>query len=87
MLFFDMTQQQIARSQIYSLMAYMPFAFVASHFSFAANGRAKITYPHTNAEKAKELAKSKNLLCSMIADMSPTARTFASPTNLVIREP
>ena len=84
MLFFDLAQQQIARSQIYSLMAYMPFAFVASHFAFAANGRPKIAYPHTGAERAKELAKSRNLLSSMIADMSPTARTFASPTNLVI---
>ena len=83
MLFFDLAQQQIMRSQIYSLMAYMPFAFVAAHFSFAAHGRPKIAYPHTGAERAKELAKARNLLTSMIADMSPTARTFATPTNLV----
>ena len=44
MLFFDLAQQQIARSQIYSLMAYMPFAFVAAHFSFAAHGRTKGPY-------------------------------------------
>ena len=83
MLFFDLAQQQISRSQIYSLMAYMPFSFVAAHFVFAANGRAKIVYPHTNAERTSQLTKSKNLLSSMIAEMSPTARIFSSPTNLV----
>jgi hypothetical protein len=81
-----MSQHQVRKSQIYSLWAYMPFAFVASHLLFAAQGRTKLAYPLTQGDKRQQTLKAKNLISSMIADMSPVARAFASSTNLVSGE-
>ena len=36
---FDLMQQEIRHSQIYSLMAYLPFTLVLSHLMFGSTGR------------------------------------------------
>ncbi len=81
--FFDHAQQQVARSQIYNLYAYLPFAFVTSHLMLAGNSRAKIAYPTMQAEVRARTTKATNLMATMISEMSPSARVFASTRNLV----
>ena len=82
--FFDVMQQQILHSQNYSTMGYMPYTFVAFHLLFGASGpKPKISWPNEQFEMKNKLRKSNNIIETMIADMSPGARIFASPTTLV----
>lgn len=82
-LFFDLGNQHILQSQIYNVMAYMPYTFVASHLKFASLHRTHIKYPSTPAEMRTQQERSRNLIQTMISDMSPRARVFASPSALV----
>ena len=40
---FDLLQQEIRHSQIYALMAYLPFTLVLTHLSFASNNRQRVS--------------------------------------------
>ncbi|XP_059092266.1 chromosome transmission fidelity protein 18 homolog isoform X2 [Tigriopus californicus] len=81
--FFDLTQEMIGHSQVYALMGYQPFAFVASHLLFGSLHKTRIMYPYTPSEKNNALNKTKNLISSMISDMAPMARAFASTSAIV----
>ncbi len=71
------------QSQHYSMMAYMPYNFVASHLLFGAHGRVKITFPTTAHEKRSQQQKSNQLVESLITEMNPLARSFCSTTSLI----
>jgi hypothetical protein len=65
-------------------MGYLPFPFVAFHLLFGASGpKPKINWPSVQYETSTKIQKSNNLVDSMIADMSPSSRIFASPLTLV----
>ena len=82
--FYDLMQQQLLHSQNYSTMGYLPFPFVAFHLLFGASGpKPKITWPNVQFETTNKLKKSNNLVDSMIAEMLPSSRIFASPLTLV----
>ncbi len=80
---FDVTQQQIAHSQSYSLMGYLPFALVASHLLFAAHTKAKLSYPLVHGEKVTQQGRSVNLMATLVSEMSPMNRSFTNNTTLV----
>ncbi len=82
-MFFDEVGAQIGRLQNYSLYAYLPFVFVCSHLLFSAAGRTKLTYPHVFQEQRQALLRNKNLLASVLAEMTPGARGATSATSLV----
>ena len=81
--YFDCLQQHILHSQLYQVMAYMPYTFVMSHLLFASLTKAKLAYPHTSTEKKNALNRNNNLLETMVSEMVPQARQFASKTGLV----
>ena len=82
--FFDLMQQQLLHLQNYSTMGYLPYTFVAFHLFFGASGpKPKINWPNVQYEMGNKLQKSKNLVESMIAEMSPASRIFATPSTLV----
>ena len=80
---YDMLNQEIQHSQNYTLMAFMPFAFVGSHLAFAATTKTKISYPQSQTEAASQLAKHENLLASLVTEMTPAARAFCTAKVLV----
>ena len=82
--FFDVMQQQVQHTQNYATMGYLPYTFVSFHLLFAASGpKPTLSWPNVQFEMKSKLQKSQNLLKSMIADMLPAARIFASPQTLV----
>ena len=84
MQFYDLMQQQLMHSQNYSTMGYLPYTFVAFHLYFAASGpKPQINWPNIQFEMKTKLQKSKHIVESMIADMLPGSRIFASHTTLV----
>lgn len=50
MVFSDELQQQVAHSQNYIFIGYLPYLSVAFHFLFAAPSKSPIRYPNTNYE-------------------------------------
>ena len=65
-------------------MGYLPYTFVAFHLLYAASGpKPKLSWPSVQFEMSSKLQKSENLLKSMIAEMLPASRIFASPPILV----
>ncbi len=82
-LFFDEANSLVSRLQNYSSMAFLPFVFVTSHLLFSANGKTKLTYPHVQQERRQQLARNRNLIDSVVAEMSPTARAATTSTSLV----
>lgn len=50
MVFSDELQQQVAHSQNYIFIGYLPYLSVAFHFLFAAPSKSPIHYPNTNYE-------------------------------------
>jgi len=84
MQFYDLMQQQLMHSQNYSTMGYLPYTFVAFHLYFAASGpKPQINWPNIQYEMKTKLQKSKHIVESMIADMLPGSRIFASHTTLI----
>jgi len=80
--FYDVVQQQIMHSQNYSMMAYQPYNFVASHLYFAAFGRVKINYPSSFSEMKMAGQKSMQVIESLCSEMSPTIRCYSNTTAL-----
>ena len=77
-------QQQLMHSQNYSTMGYLPYTFVAFHLYFAASGpKPQINWPNIQFEMKTKLQKSNHIVESMIDDMLPGSRIFASHTTLV----
>ena len=84
MQFYDFMQQQLMHSQNYSTMGYLPYTFVAFHLYFAASGpKPQINWPNIQFEMKTKLQKSNHIVESMIDDMLPGSRIFASHTTLV----
>ena len=82
--FFDSMQQEILHSQNYSLMGYLPYSFVASHLLFAASGsKPKINWPNVQYETNNRIQMSNNIIDSMIAEMMPSSRIFATSSTMV----
>lgn len=50
MVFSDELQQQVAHSQNFIFIGYLPYLSVAFHFLFAAPSKAPIRYPNANYE-------------------------------------
>ena len=50
MVFSDELQQQVAHSQNFMFIGYLPYLSVAFHFLFAAPSKTPIRYPNTNYE-------------------------------------
>ena len=70
-------------SQVYSIMAYLPFTLVLAHFMFASTIKQRVTFPSQAYEVSTRLSRSQNILASLVAEMSPLARVFCSNTQLV----
>ena len=50
MTFYDVINREIHQTQNYTMMAYIPYTFVAMHFQFAAVLAQKIQYPTAQAD-------------------------------------
>ena len=81
--FFDVTQQWINQSQNYSAMAYLPFTLVLTHLSFASSNRQRVSLQSQAMEVSQKLEQSRNVLTSLVSEMTPTARAFCSQPVLV----
>ena len=80
---FDLLHSEMLHSQVYSIMAYLPFTLVLAHFMFASTVKQRVTFPSQAYEVSTKLSRSQNILASLVAEMSPTARVFCSNTALV----
>ena len=80
---FDLLQQEIRHTQIYSLMAYLPFTLVLAHLNFASAIKQRISVLNQAVEINQKVEQSRNVLSSMVAEMTPTARVYCSNTSLV----
>ena len=80
---FDLMQQEIRHSQIYSLMAYLPFTLVLAHLSFASTIKQRVEARSQAVEVSQRLEQSRGVLTSLVAEMSPTARAYCSTPALV----
>ena len=79
-----MANQQIMHTQNYSMMAYLSHTFVMSHFLYSTFQKSRIAYPATFAEKRGLQQKSANAIDCLVAEMTPTSKSFNSPSALVI---
>ena len=80
---FDLLQQEIRHSQIYSLMAYLPFTLVLSHLLFGSTVKQRVNIASQAVEVNQKIEQNKNILTCLRGEMSPTARVFCSKTALV----
>ena len=80
---FDLLQQEIRHSQIYSLMAYLPFTLVLSHLLFGSTVKQRVNIASQAVEVNQKIEQNKNILTCLRGEMSPTARVFCSRTALV----
>ena len=80
---FDLLHSEMLHSQVYSIMAYLPFTLVMAHFMFASTVKQRVTFPSQAYEVSTKLSRSQNILASLVAEMSPRARVFCSNTSLV----
>ena len=80
---FDLLQQEIRHSQIYSLMAYLPFTLVLTHLAFASNNRQRVSLQSQAMEVTQRSEQSRNVLTSLVSEMTPTARAYCSQPVLV----
>ncbi len=81
--FFDLANQQIMHTQNYSMMAYLSYSFVMTHFLFSTLQKSRISYPTTAAEKRNAQQKSTNIIETLLSEMTPTARAFNPVSTLV----
>ncbi|KAK7024655.1 hypothetical protein SK128_009630 [Halocaridina rubra] len=81
--FNDIVQKEIAHSQSWFMMAFLPFACVMYHFLFATHQWPKIQYPAQMSEMNHKIQKAKSLLSSMVNEMSPITRAFAGSLQLI----
>ena len=80
---FDLMHTEMLHSQVYSIMAFLPFTLVLAHFMFASTVKQRVSFPSQAHEVSTRLSRSQNILASLVAEMSPTARAFCSTTALV----
>ena len=80
---FDLLHSEMLHSQVYSIMAYLPFTLVLAHFMFASTVKQRVTFPSQAYEVSTKLSRSQNILAGLVAEMSPQARVFCSTTQLV----
>ena len=80
---FDLLQQEIRHSQIYALMAYLPFTLVLTHLAFASNSRQRVSLQSQAMEVTQRTEQSRNVLTSLVSEMTPTARAYCSQPVLV----
>jgi len=82
--FFDLAYQQMMHTQNYSMMAYLSYTFVMTHFLFSTFQKSRVSYPTTATEKRNLQQKSENIIETLQAEMSPTSRAF-NPLSLLVR--
>jgi len=70
---FDLLQQEIRHSQIYSLMAYLPFTLVLSHLLFGSTVKQRVNIASQAVEVNQKIEQNKNILTCLRGEMSPTA--------------
>lgn len=70
-------------SQSWFMLAFMPYSCVAYHLLFATHQWPKIHYPAQMSEMNQKILKTKNLLTTMVNEMSPVARAFAGNLQLI----
>jgi len=80
---FDILHQEILHSQNYSIMGYLHFPLVASHFLFASKSKTKLSFPKQMNDLRLTLGQSNNVLDSVLAEMSPMTRVYCSRYTLV----
>ena len=80
---FDLLQQEIRHSQVYSLMAYLPFTLVLTHLTFGSTIKQRVSLQSQALEVSQKLEQSRGVLTSLVSEMTPTARAYCSQPVLV----
>jgi len=80
---FDLLHKEMLHGQVWALMGHFPFTLVAAHMLFASSTKQRVTFPTQNTEANTKLAKSQNILSSVVGDMLPYARVYSTNTALV----
>ncbi|XP_056018073.1 chromosome transmission fidelity protein 18 homolog [Ostrea edulis] len=81
--FTDLLNCQIAQTQNYSIMPYIPYVTVTFHLLFATNQPQRIQYPHADQEAFTQRQKSTHLVTSLMSDMLPSVRKFINESDMV----
>jgi len=80
---FDLMHSEMLHSQVYSIMAYLPFTLVLAHLMFASTVKQRVSFPSQAHQAQTRLSRNQNILTSLVTEMSPTARVFSSTPALV----
>ncbi|GCB74590.1 hypothetical protein scyTo_0003681 [Scyliorhinus torazame] len=73
--FTDILNERMMSVQNFQLMRYLPFLPVAFHMLFAASSVPRISYPNSHYEAQTKITHVRNLVISMVGEISPTIRS------------
>ncbi|XP_038675474.1 chromosome transmission fidelity protein 18 homolog [Scyliorhinus canicula] len=73
--FTDILNERMISVQNFQLMRYLPFLPVAFHMLFAASSVPRISYPNSHYEAQTKITRVRNLVISMVGEISPTIRS------------
>ncbi|NXQ29663.1 CTF18 protein, partial [Alaudala cheleensis] len=84
--FCDLLGQAVLRGQSFQLQRYLPFLPVAFHLLFAAASIPRLAYPSSQPEASAvaKLNQMQNVVLSMVAGITPAARSRAGQQALVL---
>jgi len=85
MCYFDVVNREIQQSQNYTMMAYLPFTFVAVHFQLAAVLHQKIKFPLAQIEANSKSTQNQAILTSMMDDLKACVRV-TNARNIIVRD-
>ncbi|XP_018321771.1 chromosome transmission fidelity protein 18 homolog [Agrilus planipennis] len=81
---FDKMKTRIRTLQDYSLMRYLPYAFVVWHFVFGSFARPKLSYPNADYEARVKLNKTLAIVREVLKQMQPSIRTYTHINPLIL---
>ncbi|XP_078095921.1 chromosome transmission fidelity protein 18 homolog [Mustelus asterias] len=73
--FTDILNERVMSVQNFQLMRYLPFLPVTFHMLFAASNVPRISYPNSHYEAQTKIAHVRNLVISMVGEISPVIRS------------
>lgn len=82
--FVDLVNNAVMHGQNFQLMRYLPFLPVSFHLLFAASSIPRLAYPHSQQEALAKRTQVQNLLASMIAGVTPNARSRTGSQSLIL---
>ncbi|CAG0896046.1 unnamed protein product, partial [Darwinula stevensoni] len=80
----DILNREVRHSQVYNLVAYMPYVCVAFHFLFSSLQYPKLSFPNAQFEWSQKRSHTGNVLDTLIHEGDAHARRHLSRPSLVL---